>query len=150
LTTKEDVSQLVTQIGSLPGVPIEYVQPETASLAQALAVKLGIPVDAFSKAFDQMRDQLANQAMAEIEKERRKIEQLREEQAAAEAKGKAEAAELARQLVALQEQLKLQQERYLRARPSTFTSVVNGITYLPRLGMRVIRRGMGYDDPYEA
>jgi hypothetical protein len=71
--------------------------------------------------------------MAEIEKERRKIEQLREEQAAAEAKGKAEAAELARQLAALQEQLKLQQERIVRARPSIFKSVVNGITYLPRL-----------------
>jgi hypothetical protein len=154
LTTDQDVSQLVTQIGSLPGVPIEYVQPETASLAQIFGIpveaKFGIPVEAFSTAFDQMRDQLASQAMAEIEKARRQLEQLRQEQAAAEAKGKAEAAELARQLVALQEQLKLQQERYLRARPSTFTSVVNGITYLPRLGMRVIRRGMGYDDPYEA
>jgi GTP-binding protein EngB required for normal cell division len=137
LTTKEDVSQLVTQIGSLPGVPIEYRQPETASLAQIFAAKFGIPVEAFSTAFDQIRDQLANQAMAEIEKERRQIEQLRQEQAAAEAKGKAEAAELARQLVALQEQLKLQQERIVRARPSTLTSVVNGtwngITYLPLL-----------------
>jgi len=148
LTTKEDVSQLVTQIGSLPGVPIEYVQPETASLAQALAAKLGIAVEVFSSAFDQMRDQLASQAMAEIEKKGMELEQLRREQAAAEAKGKAEAAHLARQLAALQEQLKLQEERSVRARPSTFKSVVNGtwygITYLPRLGARAIRLGMGY------
>jgi hypothetical protein len=130
LTTDQDVSQLVTQIGSLPGVPIEYRQPETASLAQIFAAKFGIPGEAFSTAFDQIRDQLANQAMAAIEEERRQIEQLRQEQAAAEAKGKAEAAELARQLAALQEQLKLQQERIVRARPSTVNGTWNGITYL--------------------
>eukprot|EP00900_Chrysochromulina_parva_P020942 jgi/Chrpa1/3481/Chrysochromulina_OHIO_Genome00014330-RA len=106
LTTKQDVSQLVTQIGSLPGVPIEYVQPETASLAQILAAKFGVPVEAFSTAFDQMRDQLASQAKAEIEKERRALEQLRQEQAKAEAKAKAEATEMARKLAALQEQMK--------------------------------------------
>jgi len=192
LTTKEDVSQLVTQIGSLPGVPIDYVQPETTIFAQALAAKFGIPVEVFSTAFDQMRDQLASQAKAEIEKERRALEQLRQNQAAAEAKtkadasemarklaalqeqmkqssgsataalaraqeqarqakaaaeakAKADAAEMARQIAALKEQLERQQERIVRARPSTFTSVVNGITYLPRLGARVIRRGMGYE-----
>ena len=117
LTTKQDVSPLVTQIGSLPGVPIEYVQPETASFAQVLAAKFGIPVEAFSTAFDQMRDQLASQAMAEFEKERKALEQMRQEQAKVEAKAKAdlakveakanaEAAEWARQLAALQEQVK--------------------------------------------
>jgi hypothetical protein len=121
LTTKQDVSQLVTQIGSLPGVPIEYVQPETASLAQILAAKFGIPVEAFNIAFDQMRNQLASEAMAEMEKERRQIEQLLQEQAKVEAKAKAEAAEIlakveakakaeaaemARKFAALEEQLK--------------------------------------------
>ena len=117
LTTKQDVSQLVTQIGSLPGVPIEYVQPETASFAQVLAAKFGIPEEAFSTAFDQIRVQLASQAMAEFEKERKALEQMRQEQAKVEAKAKAdlakveakakaEASELARQLAALQEQMK--------------------------------------------
>jgi GTPase Era involved in 16S rRNA processing len=133
LTTKEDVSQLVTQIGSLPGVPIEYVQPETASLAQILAAKFGIPVEAFGTAFDQMRDQLASQAKAEIEKERRALEQLRQEQAAAEAKGNAKDAEQARKIAALQEQLERHEERIARARPSIYKSVVDGITYLPRV-----------------
>jgi septal ring factor EnvC (AmiA/AmiB activator) len=133
LTTDQDVSQLVTQIGSLPGVPIEYVQPETASFAQILAAKFGIPAEAFSTAFDQMRDQLTSQAMAEIEKERRALEQLRQEQAAAEAKGNAKDAEQARKIAALQEQLERHEERIARARPSIYKSVVDGITYLPRV-----------------
>ena len=133
LTTDQDVSQLVTQIGSLPGVPIEYVQPETASFAQILAAKFGIPPEAFSTAFDQMRDQLTSQAMAEIEKERRALEQLRQEQAAAEAKGNAKDAEQARKIAALQEQLERHEERIARARPSIYKSVVDGITYLPRV-----------------
>ena len=139
LTTKEDVSQLVTQIGSLPGVPIEYVQPG-ASFTQILAAKLGIKDDeAFSTAFDQIRDQLAMQAKAEIAKERRAIEQMRQEQAAAEAKSKVETAELARQVAALQEQLKRREERIVKARPSTYATVVNGITYLPRQAARAFR-----------
>ena len=125
LTTKQDVSPLVTQIGSLPGVPIEYVQPETASFAQVLAAKFGIPVEAFSTAFDQMREQLASQAMVEIDKERRALEQLRQA-------GDAKDAEQARTIAALQEQLERHEERFARARP-WWKSIVNGITYLPSL-----------------
>ena len=136
LTTKQDVSQLVTQIGSLPGFPIEYVQPG-ASFAQILAAKLGIPEEAFSTAFDQFRDQLARQQMAQFEKERRELEQMaRQAAAAAEAKSKVETAELARQVAALQEALKRREERFVKARPSTYATVVNGITYLPRLAAR--------------
>ena len=72
-----------------------------------------------------MREQLASQAMVEIDKERRALEQLRQA-------GNAKDAEQARTIAALQEQLERHEERFARARP-WWKSIVNGMTYLPSL-----------------
>ena len=145
LVAGKSLDQIYAMLGS-PDIQVTNQKDKGMQLAKLLAldhqvVRKMAPPDAFSTASDQMRDQLTSQAMAEIEKERRALEQLRQEQAAAEAKGKAEDAEVSRKIAALQEQLKRHEERLARARPSIYKSVVDGITYLPRVLLKQFAGG---------